>query len=80
MNLKGFQKMSSRDLKLKCFWYRPDGIYYETNWKSYNLTELYNKGEEVMDSLERMYDDAELDIHRRQIREVMKDLIYNLNN
>jgi hypothetical protein len=78
MNLKGFQKMSSRDLKLKCFWYRKDGIYYETNWKSYNLTKLYRGGEEVMDSLERMLDDAELDIHRRQIREVMKDLIYTL--
>jgi hypothetical protein len=63
---------------IRLHWYRPDGIYYETNYKSYNLTKLYKKGEEVMDSLERMCDDAELDIHRRQIREVMKDLIYTL--
>lgn len=79
MNLRGFQKMSSRDLKLKCFWYRPDGIYYETYYKSYNLTKLYKKGEEVMDFLEKMLDDVELDIHRHQIKEVMKDLIYNKN-
>lgn len=80
-NIRGFLKQS-KEFRLKCFFYRKDGIYYETNWKTYNLTKLFSDSENsdnVIDFLDNLIDNCEMESHKRQVREVMKDLIYNKN-
>ena len=76
MNLKQFH-FKQGDRKYDCFYYGPTAIYYRTKLMDINLTEAYNNDENVMEFLERLYDNSLTIRLKLTIKEVIKDLRRN---